>query len=181
MNEGNLADSHGFNTSNASCLAWLPVFPTVSGWPHFLCMELAVPLHLCLAMRLGNVKLYSIHGIEWAAHVCQLQGRSFNLLECIGCFNWLCFFWCPQTSLNPQWRTWGYFLHCLAVLCKLAPCVFECMWELMRGAVLYWHRLWCSQYTEPAVSKRPTPSQKWHALWPLSGISLGQQALVEMD
>lgn len=65
---------------------------------------------------------------------------------------------------------------CLAVPCKLAPCVFECMWELMRGAVFYWHRLWCPQYTEPAVTKRPTPSQKLHALWPLSRISLAQKA-----
>lgn len=115
---------------------------------------------------------------HWISATCVLQGRSSNLLECIVGFNWPWFFFYVHRHYCTQNGVLGeiFCLVCLAVPCKLAPGVFECMWELMRGAVFYWHRLWCPQYTEPAVTKRPTPSQKLHALWPMSRISLAQQA-----
>lgn len=58
-------------------LVWhcFPVFPTVSGWPHFFVRGTCRSPPLMLVYEIGKCwELYSVHGIEWAAHVCQLQG-----------------------------------------------------------------------------------------------------------
>lgn len=88
-------------------------FPQSQVGPSFLCKELAVPLHLCL-LWVWEMLRTVFNSCNWTSTTCVLQGRSSNLLECIIGFNWPWFFLCPQTSLYPEWRTWGYILYCLS-------------------------------------------------------------------
>lgn len=88
MKAGNLADSHALNTSNDSCLAWLSVFPTVSGWPHFFCAK-NLPFPSTYAWLWDWEMLRTVfNSCNWISATCVLQGRSSNLLECSVGFNW---------------------------------------------------------------------------------------------